>query len=52
MRWLNPTVPPITKEETAANRSLELLFDQLNETVIRYPGTDMKLVYEIGGISG
>jgi len=36
----------------AANRSLELLFDQLNETAIRYPGTDMKLVYEIGGISG
>lgn len=36
----------------AANRSLQLLFDQLNETGIRYPGTDMQLVYELGGIGG
>jgi len=36
----------------AANRSLQSLFDQLNETGIQYPGTDMQLVYEIGGIGG
>jgi hypothetical protein len=32
-----------------ANRSLQSLFDQLNETGIQYPGTDMQLVYELGG---
>ncbi len=36
----------------AANRSLQLLFHHLNEAEIRYPGTDMRLVYELGGVGG
>ncbi len=33
----------------AANRSLAKLFEQLNEAAIKYPGTDLTLVYELGG---
>ena len=36
----------------AANRSLQSLFAQLNEAEVQYPGTDMKLVYELGGAGG
>ncbi|MDK9707552.1 MAG: hypothetical protein OEL83_10940 [Desulforhopalus sp.] len=32
----------------AANRSLQSLFEQLNETEIIYPGTDIRLIYELG----
>ncbi len=32
----------------AANRSLQSLFEKLNETEIIYPGTDMRLMYELG----
>jgi hypothetical protein len=32
----------------AANRSLQSLFEKLNETEIIYPGTDMQLIYELG----
>lgn len=35
----------------AANRSLKKLFAQLNESEIIYPGTDMRLKYELGGYS-
>jgi len=33
----------------AANRSLAKLFDRLNEADIRYPGTEMKMTYELIG---
>ncbi len=33
----------------AANRTLCALFDLLNNAEISFPGTDMKLVYELGG---
>jgi len=31
----------------AANRSLEKMFEKLNETKTKYPGTDMTIVYEL-----
>ena len=31
----------------AANRSLEQLFGQLNKAQVKYPGTDMRLVYQL-----
>jgi hypothetical protein len=34
----------------AANRALNILFDQLNEAEVQYPGTNMTLVYELGGL--
>jgi hypothetical protein len=33
----------------AANKSLQSLFEQLNETEQIYPATDMRVVYELGG---
>jgi transposase len=33
----------------AANRELLKLFEKLNESEVIYPGTDLRLVYEIGG---
>lgn len=37
----------------AANRALEQLFARLNEANVQYPGTDMRLVYELrAGIAG
>ena len=33
----------------AANRALQSLFAKLNEAEITYPGTDMQLIYVIGG---
>ena len=33
----------------AANRELLKLFEKLNETEVIYPGTNLRLVYEIGG---
>ena len=33
----------------AANSALKKLFDQLNDTELNYPETDLKLVYELGG---
>lgn len=33
----------------AANSSLKKLFKQLNQTEAYYPGTDLKIIYEIGG---
>jgi hypothetical protein len=36
----------------AANKSLQSLFEQLNQAETRYPGTDMRIIYEIGGASG
>ena len=35
----------------AVDRALEKLFKHLNDAEVRYPGTDMKLVYQLGGIS-
>jgi hypothetical protein len=35
----------------AANRALEELFENLNNAKVKYPGTDMQLVYQIGGFS-
>lgn len=36
----------------AANRSLEQLLAKLNDAQVEYPGTDLRLVYEIRGCSG
>jgi hypothetical protein len=36
----------------AANRSLEQFIAKLNEAQVEYPGTDLRLVYEIRGGSG
>ncbi len=36
----------------AANRALRHLFDQLNEADVLYPGTDMRLTYELGACNG
>jgi hypothetical protein len=36
----------------AANRALEQLFEHLNNAEVNYPGTDMRLVYELGGYAG
>ncbi len=32
----------------AANKSLRSLFEKLNEAEIIYPGSDMRLIYELG----
>ncbi len=37
---------------TAANRALAQLFEHLNKAEVIYPGTDMRLVYKIGGFTG
>lgn len=37
---------------TAANRALAQLFDRLNETEVQYPGTDMRVCYELVGWTG
>ncbi|MCP4139562.1 MAG: hypothetical protein GY755_04625 [Chloroflexi bacterium] len=36
----------------AANRALAQLFEHLNKAEVIYPGTDMRLVYKIGGFTG
>ncbi|NOR25505.1 MAG: hypothetical protein GQ542_14175 [Desulforhopalus sp.] len=36
----------------AVNKSLQELFEKLNESEIIYPGTDLQLTYEILGFSG
>ena len=36
----------------AANRALRHLFEQLNEANVLYPGTDMRLTYELGACNG
>ena len=36
----------------AANRALHQLFEKLNKAEIEYPGTDMQVVYELGGYKG
>ena len=36
----------------AANRALEQLFEHLNNAEVNYPGTDMRLVYQLGGYTG
>jgi len=33
----------------AANRALAILFEHLNKAEVKYPGTEMRLVYELGG---
>ena len=33
----------------AANRALAQLFEHLNKAEVKYPGTEMRLVYELGG---
>ncbi len=33
----------------AANRALAQLFEHLNKAEVNYPGTDMRLVYQLGG---
>jgi transposase len=33
----------------AANRALALLFEHLNKTEVIYPGTEMRMVFELGG---
>ena len=35
----------------AANRAVEQLFDHLNKADVTYPGTNLKLLYQIGGHS-
>jgi transposase len=36
----------------AANRALAQLFEPLNKAEVNYPGTDMRLVYQLGGYTG
>ena len=36
----------------AANRVLAQLFEYLNKAEVNYPGTDMRLVYQLGGYTG
>jgi len=36
----------------AANRALAQLFEHLNKAELNYPGTDMRLVYKLGGYTG
>jgi len=36
----------------AANRALEQLLEHLNKAEVNYPGTDMRLVYQLGGYTG
>ena len=33
----------------AANRALAQLFEHLNKAEVKYPGTEMRMVYELGG---
>lgn len=40
-----------TASRPAATRALTILFNQLNEAEVQYPGTNMNLVYELGGIN-
>ena len=40
-----------TASRPATNRALTILFDQLNEAEVQYPGTNMNLVYELGGLN-
>jgi hypothetical protein len=35
----------------AANRALAQLFEHLNNAEVKYPGTQLRLVYELGGYS-
>ncbi len=35
----------------AADKYLAQLFEHLNQAQIDYPGTDLRLVYQLGGIS-
>ena len=35
----------------AANRALAQLFEHLNNAQVKYPGTEMRLIFEIGGYS-
>jgi hypothetical protein len=37
---------------SAANRALAQLFESLNKAEVNYPGTDMQLVYQLGGYTG
>ena len=39
-----------TASRPAANHALTILFDQLNDAEVQYPGTDLNLVYELGGL--
>ena len=36
----------------AANRALAQLFEHLNKAEVNYPGTDMRLVYQLRGYPG
>jgi hypothetical protein len=36
----------------ADNRALAQLFEHLNKAEVNYPGTDMRLVYQLGGYTG
>jgi len=36
----------------AANRALSQLFEHLNKAEVNYPGTDMRIVYQLGGYTG
>jgi len=36
----------------AVNKALQLLFEELNEAKIIYPGTDMRIIYGLGGEDG
>ena len=40
-----------TASRPAANRALIFLLNQINEAEVQYPGTDMNLVYDLGGIN-
>ena len=35
----------------ASNKAIEKLFEQLNQTELNYPGTDLRLIYELASSS-
>ena len=35
----------------AANRALAQLFDHLNNARVKYPGTELQMIFELGGLT-
>ena len=48
-RFAEMTMHPETEDKPAANRALAQLLEHLNKAEVNYPGTDMRLVYQLGG---
>jgi len=48
-RFAEMTMHPETEDKPAANRALAQLLEHFNKAEVNYPGTDMRLVYQLGG---